>query len=109
MLINKLHLATKIPIWYPKYDTPSGDYEVWISKFKMRYASPVVIVQFTKAKHLIGQRFAIRRYDIEKCPTGTNGKIQVYKVPFSMLEPYETAADIALEASQLFQTSKEEA
>lgn len=102
MLITKPHLCTVLPIWYPKYDTPSDEYEVWISKFKVRYASPVIIVQFTKAKHLRGQRFAVRRQDIERSPVGSNGRIQVYRVPFSKLEPYETPADLHNTVNELF-------
>jgi hypothetical protein len=102
MIINRPHLCTKISIWYPKYVTASGDYEAWISKFKVRYASPVIIVEFIKAKHLQGQRFAVRRYDVERSPIGSNGRIPVYMVPFGKLEPYETPADVQNTVNQLF-------
>lgn len=94
IIINKPHLCTTIPIWAPKYHTNSGEYEVWISQAKVRYASPVIIIKFTKAKHLLGQRFCVRRQDVERSPTGTNGKIGVYKVPFDKLEGYDTGQEV---------------
>lgn len=96
MVIHKLHLCTRIPIWNPKYsgDSAAGNWEVWISQSKVNFASPVVIIEFTKAKHLIGGRFCIRKQDIQRSPVGTNGKIPVYKVPFDKLESYETASEL---------------
>lgn len=102
MIIKSPHLCTTLDIWQPKYGTQSGGWEVWLSKFKIRYASPVIIIKFTKAKHLIGQRFAVRRQDVEQSPVGTNGKIQVYRVPFEKLEPYETPADIRNVVEEIF-------
>lgn len=94
MIINKPHLCTKIEIWQPKYHSETGDWEVWIGKRKVGYASPVIIIQFTKAKHLMGQRFCIRRQDVEKCKEVSNGRIPCYAVPFDMLEGYDTAQEI---------------
>lgn len=106
MLISKPHLCTKLEIWQPKYHTESGEWEVWPLRRKIAYASPVIIIQFTKAKHLEGQRFCIRRQDVERCPVGTNGRAQVYRVPFNKLEPYETPADVINTANQLFKKEK---
>lgn len=102
MIINKPYLCTKVEIWNPKYNTDSDDWEVWLSVRKMNYASSVVIIEFTKAKHLMGQRFCVRRQDVEHCEQGTNGKIPIFKVPFSKLESYETTSEIRNIALSLF-------
>lgn len=102
MFIRQPHLCTVLEIWWPKYHSDTGEWEFWPSKYKVHHASPTIIVKFTKAKHLIGQRFAIRRTDIEKTPIGTNRKIDVYRVPFSALEPYDTPADIINTANEIF-------
>lgn len=102
MIIQKPHLCTKIPIWYPKYNTDHGDYEVWISVAKVNYASPVIIIEFTKAKHLQGQRFCVKRQDVERSPRGTNGKIPVYCVPWNRLEYWETPAEVKAIADSVF-------
>lgn len=102
MIISKPHLCTKIPIWYPKYNTDEGEWEVWLSKHKVGYASPIIIIEFTKAKHLKSQRFAVRRQDVERCEMTTNGKIPVYKVPFSKLEGYDTPQDVLQTVNNIF-------
>lgn len=102
MIITKPHLCTRLPIWAPKYHSESGQWEIWVSRYKVAHASPVIIIEFTKAKHLIGQRFAVRRQDVERSPVGTNGKIPVYRVPFDVLENYETPADIHNIINKLF-------
>lgn len=94
MIVNKPHLLTKLQLWFPKYATESGEWEAWLSKTKVHHSSGVIIIEFTKAKHLKEQRFCVRREVAEKCEEATNGKIVVYKVPFSKLEPYETINDI---------------
>lgn len=103
MIIQKPSHCTHIPIWQPKYDTESGDWEVWILQRKVAYSSPVMIIEFTKAKHLMGQRFCIRRQDVEKCPIGSNGCAPVYKVPFNKLESYDTSQEVVDLANNLFE------
>jgi hypothetical protein len=102
IIIHKPHLCTKLEIWQPKYHTDSSKWEVWLHQSKVSHASSVIIVEFTKAKHLKGQRFCIARQKAEQAPVGTNGRVPVYKVPFDELEGYETAAevrDLAFEAT----------
>lgn len=101
MIINKPHLCTVVEIWSPKYGDVD-EQEAWISQSKVRYASPIIVVKFTKAKHLIGQRFAVRRDIVERCEVTTNGKIPVYRVPLSKMERWETAAEVAELANTLF-------
>lgn len=93
-ILHKPHLCTTLDIWMPKYNTESGDWEVWISQRKVAYSSPLIIINFVKAKHLQGQRFCVRRQDIERSPVGTNGKIPVYKVPFYKLDSWQTAQEV---------------
>lgn len=101
--ISKPHLCTKLPIWSPKYNTESGEYEAWLSVSKIGYASPIIIVEFTKAKHLLGQRFCIRKDVAMRCERGTNGKIPVYKVPFSKMDTWQTAREVADIANSLYE------
>lgn len=103
LIISKPHLCTHIPIFYPKYNTDGEDWEVWISVKKVTYASPVILVIFTRAKHLAGQRFAVRKDVVMKCEKGTNGKIPVYMVEFSKLEAYETAQEVRDLAEGLYE------
>lgn len=92
--LSNIHLLTRLPIWYPKYNTEDGEWEVWISAKKVRYSSSVIIIEFTKAKHLLGQRFCVRRQDVERSPIGTNGRIPIYKVPFDKLQGWQTSAEV---------------
>jgi hypothetical protein len=98
----KPYLCTKLPIWSPKYDTEGEMWEVWILASKVYHATPTIIIEFTKAKHLMGQRFCIRRQDVEHCPLGSNGKAPVFKVPFDKLESYDTQAEILETALSIF-------
>jgi len=93
MIIQKPHLCTTIEIWSPKYGDVD-EWEAWVSQFKVTHASPIIIIKFTKAKHLIGQRFAVRREIVERCEKTTNGKIPVYRVPLSKMEYWETPKEI---------------
>lgn len=98
MIIHKLHLVTKIPIWYPRYH----DNVVLISQYKVHHASSVIIIEFTKAKHLQGQRFCVTRDVAEHCPIETNGKINCYAIPMGKLEGWETAQEVATVARGLW-------
>lgn len=93
MIINKPYMHTKIQIWSPKYSSMHGIQEepvVLISKSKVDHATSPFIVEFTKAKHLMGQRFAIYRGKAQACPLSSNGKISCYEVPLSLLESWQT-------------------
>jgi len=103
MIIHKPHLCTVLEIWAPKYNSASGDWEVWLSVRKVSFSSPVILIKFTKAKHLIGQRFCITRREVERSEVTTNGRIPVYKVPFKKLEGWDSAQEIADIATSLFE------
>lgn len=77
--------VSRIEIWQPKYSPRFADeHEVWIDRDKVREHN---IVYFTKAKHLEGKEYYISGRDVRQSPTTTNGKIPVYAVPMSRLEP----------------------
>lgn len=99
MIIHKPHLLTRLQIWSPRYH----DGVVLISQFKTHHASPVILVEFTKAKSLKGQRFCIKRETVEHCPVETNGKIECYAVPMDLLEGWETAQEVRDLANSLFE------
>lgn len=97
MLITKPHLTTRLNFWSPRYSSKyneAGEWIVLIAKYKVHHASPDIIIEFTKAKHLMGQRFAIERNKAEKYPLETNGKIECYAIPMSALEVYDTPAEV---------------
>lgn len=102
MILSRLHEITVLPIWSPKYHSDSGEWEVWPLVRKVRYASPIIIIDFTKAAHLKGQRFCVKKEVVENSPRGTNGKAQIYRVPFSKLEPWSTNEEVSEIAEGIF-------
>lgn len=99
---------TKLEIWWPKYsakyDLEYGEKVALLHRQKVYNGSPVIIVEFTKAKDLAGQRFAIMRKDCLEHEIGTNGAEpnNMYIVPMSHLEPWETVAEIKELVNNLF-------
>jgi hypothetical protein len=107
MIVHKVHLLTKMDVWSPKYDSKSltkdyGEYVALLHKRKVDFASPVIIVNFPKAKHLQGQRFCIRKRDAQAHAVGTNGAAPMYEIPMSHFEPWETAEEVRDTAFGLF-------
>jgi hypothetical protein len=102
MIIKDSHLTTKMEVWAPKYHTEHGDYEVWLHKGKVDHATGTIIVEFTKAKHLKGQRFAVLKSTAQRYPVGTNGKAPMYRVTFSALESWEKPSEVANKAKLMF-------
>ena len=98
MIINKPHLCTKLPIWAPKYSAKYqdeyGERIALLHKNKVIYGSPIIIIEFTRANHLLGQRFAILKRDAQKHKVGSNGTAPMYEIPMSQLESWESAAEI---------------
>lgn len=105
MIINRPHLLTKLEIWFPRYsDAYKGNERVaLLADYKLRNATPIVLIEFTKAKHLAGQRFAITRQKALECPLDSNGKIPCRAVPMSMLEHWDTVAEVKAIANKIFQ------
>lgn len=104
MIVKDPHLQTKLEIWSPKYSTKhtDGQWVVLLAKYKVHHASPTILIEFTKAKHLLGQRFAIQRSLVERQPIVDNGRIECYEVPFDLLESWESASEVADKAKSLF-------
>lgn len=69
-----------IDIWTPRYH----DNVVLIATYRVKSGENQI--QFTKANHLKGMIFKAMGEDIRKCPIDTNGRIECYAVPMSMLE-----------------------
>lgn len=72
---------TRMEIWQPRYK----DRVVLMAKYKVDTADEDIEVIFTKAKHLEGKTFTIKREDAKKCLISDNGKIDCYVVPFRNL------------------------
>lgn len=104
MIVHKPHLLTKLPIWNPKYSSENG-WTVLLSKSKVHHASSVILIEFTKAKHLRGQRFCITRDEAQRSPVVTNGKIECYNVPFDSLQGWESAQEAREAAFAAFEDS----
>ena len=105
MTISKPHLCTKISIWSPRYKDKHGELDepvVLLARYKVHHASSIMLVEFTKAKHLIGQKFAITRDKVQRYPIDTNGKIQCYAVPLSAFEGWDTPSEVAEVALNAF-------
>lgn len=97
MTIHKPHLCTKLDIWFPRYSdayTDTNERVALLAQYKVLNASPVIIVNFSKAKHLAGQRFCIKREDVQRCKIDSNGKIPCYAVPMSSFESWDSAAEL---------------
>lgn len=97
MIIHKPHLITRLDIWAPRYSdayTETDERVALLARYKVDAASPVIIVNFTKAKHLQGQRYCIRKDKAQAYPVDSNGKIPCYAVPMSAFEPWQTAAEV---------------
>jgi hypothetical protein len=97
MIINKPHLCTRLDIWAPRYSdayTATDERVALVAQYKVVQSSPVIIVDFTKAKHLKGQRFCISRENAMRYPLDSNGKIPCYAIPMSAFEGWETGAEV---------------
>lgn len=106
MTFKNPHLLTKLEIWAPKYHTESGEYEVWLHKGKVYRSTPYILVEFTKAKHLMGQRFCISRNDAQKGREVTNGKATCLALPISKFESWDTVEEIKQKAEELWPTTQ---
>lgn len=107
IIINKPHLCTILEVWQPKYNSKSltKEYDepvALLHKRKVDHGSPILVVSFTKAPHLNGQRFAIKKGDAQKHAVGSNGKAPMYEVPLSHLETYSISSEIMNEIKEIF-------
>ena len=104
MIFNKPYLLTKLDVWAPRYsDAYTGDDRVaLLACYKVDAGSPWILVDFTKAKHLLGQRYCIERSVAQSCKVDSNGKIPCYAVPMSKLEHWDTAEEVKRIAFDLF-------
>lgn len=104
MTISKPHQCTTLGVWFPRYSdqyTATQEKVALLARYKVDQGSPILLVDFTKAKHLAGQRYAIYKAKAQTFPVDSNGKIDCYAVPMSALEDWQTEAevlDIALDA-----------
>lgn len=105
MIFKRPSLLTHLDIWAPRYSDAYKDGQervALLAKYKVDQASPWLIVEFTKAKHLIGQRYCIRRRDAQKCAIDSNGKIPCYAVPMSSLEGWDTVEEVKKIVEEIF-------
>lgn len=105
MTIKDPKSLTKLEIWMPRYSsayTATRERVALLAKYKVDNATPILLVEFTKAKHLIGQRFAIKRTDAQSYPVDSNGKIDCYAVPMSAFSNWETYDELYQIANNLF-------
>lgn len=106
MIIHKPHLCTKLDIWAPRYSsayTATDERVALLAQYKVAQSSPVILVDFTKAKHLKGQRFCITRENAMHYPLDSNGKIPCYAIPMSAFDGWESAAEVHALAMAVFE------
>lgn len=99
MILDKLHLLTHLDVWQPKFNDKSltqdyGEHVALLHKRKVDFATPTIIVTFSKSPHLKGQRFAIKKAYAQQHAIGTNRKAPMYEVPMSHFEDYITNQEI---------------
>lgn len=97
MIFNKPQQLTKIEIWSPRYKDKHGELAqpiVLLAQYKVDAASPWIIVEFTKAKHLLGQRYCIKRSEAQAHKLDSNSKIPCYAVPMSKFESWDSVDDV---------------
>jgi len=104
MILNKVHLLTKHIVWAPKYNDGSltkkyDELVALVHKKRVDFGTGIQIIEFPKAKHLQGMRFAIYKTKAQQCAVGGNGSTSpMYEIPISAFEYWETyqeAAEIA--------------
>lgn len=95
MIINKIHLCTKLIVFAPRYSDKykTGEATALLHRRKVDFASPVILVEF-KAAHLLGQRFCIKKEDAQKHTVGTNGKAEMYEIPMSHFESWQSGQEV---------------
>lgn len=92
MQLSKGISCQLIEIWQPRWH----DRKVLLARHKVGNHNKIV---FTKAPTLTGEYYISGR-DVHQCDLETNGKIDCYAVPLSLLEPLETH-EIPRSAKQL--------
>lgn len=105
MIFKNPHLLTHLDVWAPKYSTqylPEGERVVLLACYKVDNASPWIIIEFTKAKHLIGQRYCVSRKVVRDCVVASNTKIPCYSVQMSKLERWDTVEEVKEIVNKLF-------
>lgn len=96
---------TKLEIWYPRYSSKYTNWQervVLLAQYKVQHATEWILVEFSKAKHLKGQRFCIKRRDVMQCPIEPNGSIPCYAVRMSQLEGWSTHVEVIETIEDLF-------
>ena len=97
MIFNRPHQLTKLDIWSPRYKDKHGELAepvVLLAQYKVEQASPWIIVNFSKAKHLKGLRHCIKRSSAQSSPLDSNSKIPCYAVPLSKFENWDTVDEV---------------
>lgn len=105
MIINQPYQCTRLEIWAPRYNdkySHTNERVALLAQYKVAQSSPVIIIEFTKAKHLAGQRFCIRKSEAMRYPLDSNGRIACYAIPMSAFESWETGAEITAIANAIF-------
>ena len=105
MIFSRTSLLTRLEVWFPRYNDKThgkGEWRVLLAQYKVDQASPWILIEFTKAKHLKGQRFCIKRSVAQAAELDTNGKIPCYSVKMSDLEHWDTVDEIKKVALSLF-------
>jgi hypothetical protein len=105
VIFKRPDLLTHLDIWAPRYSDKykeGGEWVALLACYKVDQASPWIIIEFTKAKHLIGQRYCIPRKLAQDCPIDSNSKIRCYAVPLKKMEHWDTVEETKAIVEELF-------
>jgi hypothetical protein len=93
MIVSKYTLLNIIKIKAPKYSTK----ELLVAKYKVKHSNKIIIQEGAYQGEYFMHGSKIAQY-----PIGTNGKINVFKIPLDDLEPLEYKEDITKLISEIF-------
>lgn len=102
---SRLESRTVLEIWYPRYSSQYTDVQervVLLAKYKVDNAAPWIVIEFTKAKHLLGQHYCISKAEAREHRVENNGSIPCYSVPMSHLQTWEEAWELKETINELW-------
>jgi hypothetical protein len=103
--INRPDQCTKLEIWQPRYSsayTETKERVALLAQYKVAHGTSILLIEFTKAKHLAGLRYCINKERAMTAPIDSNGTIPCYAVPMSWFDTWDSGADVRRTANELF-------
>lgn len=108
---RELALMTRHEVFTPRYhDKRDSDEKEWVCLipcYKIRGGSPLQLIDYTRAKHLIGLRYFIKRSEVEQChvhqvKSKQGNMVDMYEIPEHLWHTWETTEELHDTAMELF-------